>query len=266
MTDHDRVAYLAGEPGAIVRPEERAGLDDLRTLLTDPAVWTEPYPELEDRVVAAVGAAAAGRCSTGRSSAAQAPNRHRQPGRRRRHRRRSPRCGEIRDGDGAVQSGTGWHHPQPGRLRGSDSDEDLCGMAGEPACYRAASVGQRALLRGLAKEPERRARPHRHFQPTKQHHFVGGSATDQFPRTYRYPPAGQRQSRFVGPSGPDRRGSTRSLTGGVGRCRAPTVRELQQTARGHFATFRRRQRMHGLRPPAHARRRRDRESLVGTGT
>ena len=58
MTDHDRVAYLAGEPGAIVRPEERAGLDDLRTLLTDPAVWTEPYPELEDQVVAAVGAAA----------------------------------------------------------------------------------------------------------------------------------------------------------------------------------------------------------------
>jgi hypothetical protein len=57
VTDHDRIAYLAGEPDAIVRPEERAGLDDLRTLLADPAVWTEPYPGLEDQVVAAVAAA-----------------------------------------------------------------------------------------------------------------------------------------------------------------------------------------------------------------
>ncbi len=135
----------------------------------------------------------------------------------------------IRGGDGAVPSGTGWHHPQPGRLRGSDSDEDFCGMAGEPACHRAASVGQRPLLRGLAEEPERRARPHRHFQPTKQHHFVGRSATDQFPRPYRHPPAGQRQSRFAGPTGADRRGSTRSLTDGVGRCRA-----LRPEARGRL--------------------------------
>jgi hypothetical protein len=57
VTDHDRIAYLAGEPDAIVRPEERAGLDDLRTLLADPAVWTEPYSGLEDLVVAAVAAA-----------------------------------------------------------------------------------------------------------------------------------------------------------------------------------------------------------------
>ena len=57
MNDDDRIAYLAGEPGAVVDPDQRADLDDLRALLSDPAVWAEPGPDLEDQVVAAVAGA-----------------------------------------------------------------------------------------------------------------------------------------------------------------------------------------------------------------
>lgn len=57
-TDDDRIAYLAGDAGAPVGPDERAALDDLRSLLADPAVWDDPDPALEDRVVAAVAAEA----------------------------------------------------------------------------------------------------------------------------------------------------------------------------------------------------------------
>jgi hypothetical protein len=57
LNDDDRIAYLAGEPGAVVDPDERAQLDDLRALLANPAVWADPGPALEDRVVAAVSAA-----------------------------------------------------------------------------------------------------------------------------------------------------------------------------------------------------------------
>jgi Anti-sigma-K factor rskA len=54
VTDDDRTAYLAGEPGADIDPDERAGLDGLRALLADPAVWAEPRPGLEHDVVDAV--------------------------------------------------------------------------------------------------------------------------------------------------------------------------------------------------------------------
>ncbi|HET7488155.1 MAG TPA: anti-sigma factor [Acidimicrobiales bacterium] len=57
-TDDDRVAYLSGDAGAPLDPDERAALDDLRALLDDPSLWEEPDPALEDRVVAAVGAEA----------------------------------------------------------------------------------------------------------------------------------------------------------------------------------------------------------------
>ncbi len=55
MTDEDRIAYLAGDDSPVPL-EERAELDDLRTLLGDPALWADPPAELEDRVVAAIAA------------------------------------------------------------------------------------------------------------------------------------------------------------------------------------------------------------------
>ncbi|HEU5268022.1 MAG TPA: anti-sigma factor [Jatrophihabitans sp.] len=56
MNDDERVAYLHGDPGARPDPAGRPGLDDLRRLLADPAVWAEPDGSLGARVEAAVGA------------------------------------------------------------------------------------------------------------------------------------------------------------------------------------------------------------------
>ena len=59
MTDDERIAYLAGdaEPAALT-DAERAELDELRAQLADEALWVEPDPGLEDRIVAAVSGAA----------------------------------------------------------------------------------------------------------------------------------------------------------------------------------------------------------------
>jgi hypothetical protein len=58
VTDDERIAYLAGQPEAEVDPSDRAALDDLRALLAEPAVWADPDPALEERVVAAISEAA----------------------------------------------------------------------------------------------------------------------------------------------------------------------------------------------------------------
>jgi hypothetical protein len=61
VTDDDRISYLiGGEPAGDLDPEERAGLDDLLDVLADPALWAEPSPGLEDRIVAAIPVPAAG--------------------------------------------------------------------------------------------------------------------------------------------------------------------------------------------------------------
>ncbi len=57
--DNERIAYLSGEPVESLTPQERAELDELRTLLEAPAAWEEPDAGLEDRVVAAIAAEAA---------------------------------------------------------------------------------------------------------------------------------------------------------------------------------------------------------------
>ena len=53
-SDNDRIAYLSGEAVASLTPQERAELDELRTLLATPSTWEEPDPALEDRVVSAI--------------------------------------------------------------------------------------------------------------------------------------------------------------------------------------------------------------------
>ena len=57
MGDDERIAYLAGDETAHLSLDERGELDSIRALLAEPAVWAEPDPALEDRVVAAIGAA-----------------------------------------------------------------------------------------------------------------------------------------------------------------------------------------------------------------
>jgi len=56
--DDDRISYLAGEPVDALTPQERAELDELRTLLESPATWEEPDAGLEDLVVGAIAAEA----------------------------------------------------------------------------------------------------------------------------------------------------------------------------------------------------------------
>jgi hypothetical protein len=68
-SDDDRIAYLSGEPVDSLTPQERAELDELRTLLETPAMWEEPDARLEDRIVSAI-ADEAGRT---RPAVAEAP-------------------------------------------------------------------------------------------------------------------------------------------------------------------------------------------------
>ena len=54
-TDEERIAYLAGDDGALSPdPATRADIDHLRDLLADEAVWLEPDPALEDRILNAI--------------------------------------------------------------------------------------------------------------------------------------------------------------------------------------------------------------------
>src|SRR5580765_6902447 len=64
--DDQQVAYLEGDPSADAHVRSCAScqavvaeLDDVRDALADPAMWSEPDPSLENRVVAAVERAAA---------------------------------------------------------------------------------------------------------------------------------------------------------------------------------------------------------------
>jgi hypothetical protein len=66
MNDDERIAYLAGESSAPVDPAERARLDKLRAVLADPAVWAEPQPDLQERIVGAIASAGEGRPDTAR--------------------------------------------------------------------------------------------------------------------------------------------------------------------------------------------------------
>jgi hypothetical protein len=61
MTDDDRIAYLTGDTRVPLSRAERAELDELRDLLAEPALWIEPDPALQERIVDAItGAAATG--------------------------------------------------------------------------------------------------------------------------------------------------------------------------------------------------------------
>src|SRR6188508_1204349 len=58
-TDRARVDYLAGETDVELDAADQAELDELRALLADPTLWSEPPAELEDSVVALIAAEAA---------------------------------------------------------------------------------------------------------------------------------------------------------------------------------------------------------------
>jgi hypothetical protein len=89
-SEDDRIAYLTGDPGVPVHPAERAELDELRGLLADPAVWAEPDPALQERVVEAISTSAAAPARPVPDPARAAPPaaRDRAARHRRRHMRR----------------------------------------------------------------------------------------------------------------------------------------------------------------------------------
>src|ERR1700712_5695031 len=55
-SDRARIDYLSGEAGGELDPIERAELDELRELLADPTLWSEPPAGLADSVVALIAA------------------------------------------------------------------------------------------------------------------------------------------------------------------------------------------------------------------
>lgn len=57
MSDDNRIAYLSGDPDAVVDSTEREELDELRRVLADAALWVEPAPELQERIVGAIAGA-----------------------------------------------------------------------------------------------------------------------------------------------------------------------------------------------------------------
>ena len=59
MTTHEeRMAMLAGRDLDALDVEERAQVESWTTLLADPSLWTEPPPDLEDRVVTSIATTA----------------------------------------------------------------------------------------------------------------------------------------------------------------------------------------------------------------
>lgn len=54
MNNDERTAYLAGDANARLGDDERAELDQLRGMLAEPAVWVQPSPDLQERIVAAI--------------------------------------------------------------------------------------------------------------------------------------------------------------------------------------------------------------------
>ena len=57
MGEDERVAYLGRDDAVGLPSGERADLDGLRELLADPALWIQPDPSLEDRIVGAIASA-----------------------------------------------------------------------------------------------------------------------------------------------------------------------------------------------------------------
>jgi hypothetical protein len=72
-SDNDRISYLSGEPVDSLTPQERAELDELRTLLDAPATWEEPDAGLEDRIVSAIADEARREQATASAAPAPAP-------------------------------------------------------------------------------------------------------------------------------------------------------------------------------------------------
>jgi Anti-sigma-K factor rskA len=73
MTDDEVVAYLAGQVDSAAGPGDTTRLERSRSLLADPALWSEPSPDLEQRIVDAVTAASRPAVVSGPASVSDGP-------------------------------------------------------------------------------------------------------------------------------------------------------------------------------------------------
>ena len=235
--DDERISYLSGERVDALTPQERAELDELRTLLESPATWEEPDAALEDLVVNAIAtearrAPAAEPAPTSAPAPAKAP----EPKKasiwsRWRPRRPALALGGLATAAAAIAvalvialgSGNG---AQPLRFamvvsgtsagaasaRQRHADQDRVRLADRAVGDRAAAPGKWPLLPGVAEEPGRDPRPGRHVQRRQAGHALVGRSRHPVPRLQRHRAVGQRQPRLLGAPGARRHRPPRALT------------------------------------------------------
>ena len=230
-SDDDRIAYLAGDAGAPLDPDDQADLDVLRDLLADPSVWAEPNASLEDRIVAAI-AAEVGSGPGGRPLSPPPP----------------------RDGRGAAS-----HHVPPSRRRllygaviataavvaaialtvsvvtGSSSGRRFTaasvghesgaggvghrhvhqhevGLADRPTDEWPGPPRQRPLLPGVDEEQRGRPRPHRHVQPGTRGDPLVRCDPKGLPGNHGHRAGSERQPGFLRTAGAGRQRRTSGLS------------------------------------------------------
>ena len=231
--DDERISYLSGERVDALTPQERAELDELRTLLQSPATWEEPDAALEDLVVNAI-ATEARRAPA--PAQAPAPAKAPEPKKasiwsRWRPRRPALALGGLATAAAAIAvalvialgSGNG---AQPLRFAMVVSGTQLAPQAHgnatltktesgwriELSATGTAAPGKWPLLPGVAEEPGRDPRPGRHVQRRQAGHALVGRSGHPVPRLQRHRAVGQRQPRLLGAPGARRHRPPRALT------------------------------------------------------
>ncbi len=106
----------------------------------------------------------------------------------------------------ALPGGPGGHRARSRSPRRRVADEDALRMADSPPRHRASAPRGHALLRGVAAEPGRRARPDRDVQRRPRRDALGGSLAGELQGADRHARAGRRQPGVIGREGPRRPG------------------------------------------------------------
>ena len=113
----------------------------------------------------------------------------------------------------SFQRGARRHRARARRGRRGDADEDVVRLADRARRHGASAPRWRALLRGLAQERRRRARPDRDVQRGPERDAVGGRVAGGLPDADRHARGGRRRPGFVGREGARRNGGYRRLIG-----------------------------------------------------
>ena len=215
--DDDRVAELAGDGGVSLDPAEQAELEELRALLADPAVWAEPDPSLEDRVVSAITTESSQR--PGRPVATRPHARSRRPwmfavvGVAAAALIALAVSFSLRSGTSSPQFSMALKATElvPGAQGNATLTKTDSGWRDRAGCHRPAPPRQRPLLPGLAPQRRWRAGTHRHVQRGPEGDAVGGRVAGGLPHPHGHPGGRRRRAGVVGSAGPRRPDQHRRL-------------------------------------------------------